>query len=402
VFPSTYMDVCRGQLFRGGQVFLLTVAFRRNSLERHGTSRERPSEPWHAGVISSSGKPVFAKQNFSPRPSRGFTAFCLLLGFALLLLPAPLRAESLEDAAHELAMKVCLAAHKQPVKVAWQESPPSSGYLSDARKKVFLDQISACGMVPAENSDAPALMVTMQVTASRALLIAYWTDTTAGRQTYMVEIPRAALFVARETSPEPQLQRELLWQQEKPIQSAMEWQDGGTQERYLFLLSDGLFIRCRFENGVWKAIDSADLPASGRRSRSGDESIFYSHAKDKIELIVHNKICDFTNSGRISFSCAGSDPGEKAAELSSTCQESHRYLSSGKGDYTQLDRIISKRATGSGTVASPEESYSSSVDMPGPVLDISMTENSKAASAVVKNLSTGNYEVYRITAVCND
>jgi hypothetical protein len=297
-------------------------------------------------------------------------------------------------------MKVCLAGHKQPVKVAWQESQ-SSGYLSDARKKVFLDQISACGMAPAENSDAPVLMVTMQVTASRALLIAYWTDTTAGKQAYMVEIPRAALFVARETSPEPQLQRELLWQQEKPIQSAMEWQDGGTQERYLFLLSDGLFIRCRFENGVWKVIDSAELPASGRRSRSGDESIFYSHAKDKIELILHNKICDFTNSGRISLSCAGGDPGEKAAELSSTCEESHRYLSSGQGDYTQLDRIISKRGTGNGTVAS-EESYSSSVDMPGPVLDISMTENSKAASAVVKNLSTGNYEVYRITAVCNN
>ncbi len=299
-------------------------------------------------------------------------------------------------------MKVCLAAHKQAVKVAWQEFPQSSGYLSDARKKVFLDQISACGMAPAENSDAPVLMVTMQVTASRALLIAYWTDTTAGRQTYMVEISRAALFVARETSPAPQLQRELLWQQEKPIQSAMEWQDGGTQERYLFLLSDGLLMRCRFENGVWKVIDSAELPASSRRSRSGDESIFYSKAKDKIELILYNKTCDFTNSGRISFTCAGSDPSGKAAELLSACEDLPRYLSSGKGDYTQLDRIILKRGGGNGTVASPEESYSSSVDMPGPVLDISMTENSKAASAVVKNLSTGNYEVYRITAVCNN
>ena len=92
-----------------------------------------------AAVISSSGKPVSAKQNFSPPRSWGFTAFCLLLGFALLLSPPRLRSESLEDAAHELAMKVCLAAHKQAVKVAWQEFPQSSGYLSDARKKVFLD-----------------------------------------------------------------------------------------------------------------------------------------------------------------------------------------------------------------------------------------------------------------------
>jgi len=378
------------------------ACFAGNLFDIESTSPKQRSEPRDAGVLSSSGKPVSAKQNFSPPRSRGFTAFCLLLGFALLLLPPQLRAESLEDAAHELAMKVCLAAHKQAVQVAWQESTQSPVYLTDARKKIFLDQIFACGMAPAENSGAPVLVVTMQVTASRVLLIAHWTDTAAARQTYMVEISRASLFVAREISPAPQLQRELLWQQEKPIQSAMEWQHPDTQERYLFLFGDGLFIRCRFENGVWKLIDSAELPAGGRRSRLGDESIFYSHAKQKIELALHNKTCDFTTSGRISFTCAGSDPGERAAELLSTCEESPRYLSSGKGDYTRLDRIILKRGIGNGTVVSPEESYSSSVDMPGPVLDISATENSKAAAAVVKNLSTGNYEVYRITVVCSN
>jgi hypothetical protein len=36
------------------------------------------------------------------------------------------------------------------------------------------------------------------------------------------------------------------------------------------------------------------------------------------------------------------------------------------------------------------------------VLDINVAENAKAAAAVVKNLSTGNYEVYRITAVCGN
>jgi len=55
-------------------------------------------------VLSSSGKPVSAKHNlFSPRP-RGITVLCQLLGFALFLLAPVLQAESLEDAAHELAM----------------------------------------------------------------------------------------------------------------------------------------------------------------------------------------------------------------------------------------------------------------------------------------------------------
>lgn len=59
--------------------------------------------PALAAVISSSRKPVYAKQNLSlPRPCC-LRVFCQLMGFALLLLPPLLRAESLEDAAHELA-----------------------------------------------------------------------------------------------------------------------------------------------------------------------------------------------------------------------------------------------------------------------------------------------------------
>jgi hypothetical protein len=104
----------------------------------------------------------------------------------------------------------------------------------------------------------------------------------------------------------------------------------------------------------------------------------------------------------MAFACSGSEPGEKTAELSSTCEESPRSLSSGTGDYTQPDRILLKPGSAKATAVPPEESSSASMDMPGPVLDISTAGNLKAASAVVKNLSTGNYEVYRITAVCGN
>ena len=317
-----------------------------------------------------------------------------------MLLPPQSRAESLEDAAHELAMKVCLAAHKQPVKVAWQESPQSSGYLSDARKKVFLDQISACGMAT-ENSDAPVLMVTMQITASKALLIASSTQAVSP-QIYVIEVSRSSLFVERETAPAPQLKRELLWQQEKPIQSALEWQDPATQERFLFLLSDGLFLRLRFENSALKWMDSAAYMAPGPHSRVGEGILFYSHTKERVELLLRKKVCDLDLSAHFSYTCTGNDVSDRTAKLSSTCEESPRYLATGNADYTQPDRIMLTNALAGRPARSTEDDYSSSVDMPGPVLDISVAENSKAAAAVVKNLSTGNYEVYRITAVCSN
>jgi len=321
------------------------------------------------------------------------------MGFALLFLPSRICAESLEDAAHELAMKVCLAAHKQPVNVAWQESPQSSGYLSAARKKVFLDQISACGMEAAENSDAPILTVTMQVTPSRALLMASFPEAVSP-QIYVIELPLASLFVARETAPAPQLKRELLWQQEKPIQSALEWQDPTTEERFLFLLSEGLLMRFDSENGVWKWRDSAQFLPVGRRPRAGEVSLFYSHAKERVELVLGKKFCDLNLTPHFGYSCTDTEVGDRTTELASTCEESPRYLVTGKGDYTQTDRITLAGAPGAGAAA--DRTPGGSADMPGPVLDISVAENSKAAAAVVKNLSTGNYEVYRITAVCSN
>jgi hypothetical protein len=357
-----------------------------------------------AGVLSSSIKPVSAKQNLSLPRSRGRMILCQLFGFALLFLSASAHAQSPENAAHELAMKVCLGGHKQPVKVAWQEYSSSSGYFSDARKKAFLDQISACGMEATESSDAPRLAVTLRYTPSRALLIASLTEAVNGQQPFVVEIPRASLLVAQESGAAPQLREELLWSEEKPIQSAIGWQDPSAQERFLFVLSDGLVSRFRFENNTWKLTDSADLSGPGRRSRSGEGGFFYGRAKQKFELVLHKKVCELNLDGRLSLTCSGNEVPDRTAEIGSTCEESPRYLVAGKGDYTQPDRISlgSAAKTGGAASAASEESYSGSVEMPGPVLDISVAENSKTAFAVAKNLSTGNYEVYRITAVCSD
>ena len=353
-------------------------------------------------MLSSSGKPVSAKHNlFSPRP-RGIIVLCQLLGFALFLVAPVLRAESLEEAAHELAMKVCAGARKQPVRVHWQETAESPGYLSESRRKVFLEQISACGMTLSENSDATVLTVVIRVTATRALLIADVTDAGGGQQIYMVEVPRASLYVARETSPTPQLRRELLWQQEKPIQSALQWQDPTTEEWFLLLLSDSVFMRFDFENGAWKWMDSAQFLPVGRSSRAGEASLFYSHAKERVELALRRKVCDIDPTVHFSYACTGSELSDRTTELSSACGESPRYLATGKGDFTQPDQITLASGSGAGAPASNGDNYAGSLDMPGPVLDISVAQDSKSATAVVKNLSTGNYEVYRITAVCGN
>src|SRR5580693_6955733 len=141
------MDAPHSKLFRGWDVFSaqeLLIHLKVSDDLRHMRFVVRRTRL--AAVISSSRKPVSAKQNLSPPRSRGRTILCQLFGFALLLFSSPARAQSPENAAHELAMKVCLGGHRQPVRVHWQESAGSPAYLSEARKKAFLDQISACGI----------------------------------------------------------------------------------------------------------------------------------------------------------------------------------------------------------------------------------------------------------------
>lgn len=355
-----------------------------------------------AGVLSSSGKPVSAKQNLSPPPSRGLLVSCLVLGFILFFVPFHARADSLEDAAHELAMKVCAAPHKQPVSVQWQESPETSGFLTDSRKKSFLDQISACGMAPTENADAPVLRVAVQATATSVLLIADSAEPEAGRQIRMVELPRAALFSTAASASASHISSEFLWQQEKPIQSAMEWIDQSTQERFLFLLSDELLIRMRLENGSWKLANSTELPAAHKRSRSGDGGVLVASPGKPPQILINRKICGFNPSGQIPFTCGPINPIGRTLQIASKCEEAPRYLATGNGDYTQPDRIILRGPVADQAAPPTNEGNTSSVELPGPVLNITIAENSRAAFAVVMNLSTGNYEVYQITAVCSD
>src|ERR1700751_4456332 len=106
------------------------------------------------GVLSSSGKPVSSNRKPFQARARGLGVLCQLFGFFLLFFfPLTLRAASVPDAVHELAMKVCTLPHRGVVRIVWQESPGSTGEWSDTNKKAFLEQISACGIATSESPD---------------------------------------------------------------------------------------------------------------------------------------------------------------------------------------------------------------------------------------------------------
>jgi hypothetical protein len=355
---------------------------------------------------------VSAKQKLSPPPLRGRLFLFSLLGFLFLSGPVATRADSLEDAARDLARKMCAAPRQRSMKISWQVSPELSGPLSDSLKKAFLLQLSACGMDKDNNSDSPLLNITIRVTASKLLLVASLADSGTSPQVRMTETRRDSLSISSEFSQTPRLQRKLLWQQERPLESAMEWYGRSTQEHFLFLVSQGSIVRLRSTNEVWTQLDSAELPKADRSSRvgSGDSTFMYGNpeAETKLDLLIsragapfYRKLCEFDPAGSLSLACNDSYLGGKQLRISSECGGTTSWsLWTDTGDYAQRDRIF----YGSPEVAEAElpadERASRSIELPGPVLDVSATQDLKAAIAVVRNISTGNYEVYRITLAC--
>jgi hypothetical protein len=334
---------------------------------------------------------------------RNVSNLCLIVGLFLLFPWPALPANSVQDAVHELALKVCTSPHKGPVSLRWQETSESPGYWSDLNKKVFLDQIIACGISLAENSEATVLRVSAQVTASRILFVADSADPSNARQIHMIEIPRASLFNTNPAAPGPRLRSELIWQQPESIDSAMEWQDQSSQQRFLFLLSEGRLVRIGFENAAGRVLDSASLPVQ-RHSRLGDGHFAYMKSENPLNILLTNgKICGFDPTGRVtSFTCIPTTLNEQPPQISSNCDETRRFLAAGSRDYSEPDRIILRSVASDSSGPVPQGSELDSVQMPGPVLALGSAENAKASFAVVKNLSTGNHEVYRITALCSD
>jgi hypothetical protein len=353
-----------------------------------------------AAVISSGRNPVFAKQKLSPWPNRRSFVLLVLAASFQTLYPNGTRADSMEDAAKALARKVCATPRQSSLQVRWY---PSSGAFSESLKRAFLAQLSACGIDTFKTSGSAALTATAQATASKVVLIADWGSSAETRKVVMVEIPLEAVPVSNESSLEPHLRRELLWQQGKPITSAVEWHDDSTKQDYLFLLSEGSFIRLRFENNIWTIADSTELPKQEHPSRGSWGVTFASQYPDrKLAVLRTPELCSFEPMGPPAFRCGKTNIGGKmAATVASPCDEATQFLVTDKGDYTQRDRVFFSGIEVSDPGLAESDVASRSVEVPGPVLDISNGDDPKTATAVVRNLTTGNYEVYRISAVCS-
>ena len=352
---------------------------------------------YSAAVLSSARNPVSPDQKMSPPRSRGFFFSCFVLVLLLVFIAHSCRADSLEDAARTLARKIAAVPQRESrLFLSWQNHSSIAEEHSEALKVSFTDELRGETLTEKQEAGTNVLQISIEETPAFYVLIAS-VPTAAGEATRMSRFARAALPSARISGVQHRLLKELIWEQPEPILDAVELaEDSNNPGSLLILNRDNLSLYQR-ENDLWELRDSKRLHAVEKAARAPRGEIRISVGTPKQDTIVlPDQICDLGVEGKIELNCrVGSQPWREGMSLGSTCDRGLWWLKAQSGDWSAPDRILLRDP--SLPKSAPQ---GSELELPGPSLSISRGRHLVSNTAVVFNLSTGNYEVYRITLAC--
>jgi hypothetical protein len=240
------------------------------------------------------------------------------------------------------------------------------------------------------------LQISIEETPAFYVLVAK-VPTTDGDATRINQVERGALPSAGKAAGQYHLSKQLIWQQQEPILDAVETGDETQGLGPLLILNRDNLLLYRQRNDKWELQDSTQIPRSEKTSRTPRGEIRFSLGNEKQDIIVlPGQTCDVTISEKIDLNCRAASPSwREGMFLSSPCGRSVWWLKAEQGDWSVPDRLLLRDNSLPKSAASVAE-----LELPGPVLSVSTGRHMQSDTAVVFNLSTGNYEVYRITLSC--
>lgn len=380
-FPHATADVPRG--VRGFLTFRVA-------------GRRRPAIQCSNGVISFAIVPVFNHPiRLSPFASfRSVPCFLLTL-VSLLCGPPRSRADVAEDAVRSLAHKVLATpTHDRRLFLSWENHSSLTAESSLKLRAIFADELGSDALAPSPSSNIPVLHVTIEETPAQIVLTAR-VLATADEPIHVSSFYRGSLPPDTSAGTKIRLQKELIWQQPEPIVDAIEYQYEANKEKALLILNTESLTLYRGDRNHWELSDSKRLPMPEKPSRDRRGEILLK--ENGMQVLLPGRVCDLKLADRIEMNCQDrSERLRQAVVLATVCTQGTFLLRSDLRDRSLPDRIFLQNPS-SGKVDVP----TAELEVSGPVLSLFPGESPFAAGAVVFNLSSGVYEIYRISAVCN-
>lgn len=307
-------------------------------------------------------------------------------------------AEPLEDAARALARKIAPAIHSgERIRLRWGNESGLARGQSDFMRQAFAAELAAGGAFFSADAAAVELQVSLQETPAVIVLMASIVpgDVSLVR---IVSIPRSDVPAGAHLGPALRLQKKLLLQEQEPILAAAEIPDATKKEELLLVLDANSLALYRTEPDHWSLRESVALEPSLPPSRVPRGAILL--ADGGIQVFLPGKVCDVHLENPLSMAChilkeTAAAMGEGSVDMLKLagCNGAPITLVAGGGDWSVPDQLR--------PAEDDARASDSPLDFPGPILSLSPAGNLRA-SAVIFNVTTGNYEVYRVNMACGD
>jgi hypothetical protein len=339
----------------------------------------------------------------------------ILFLFVLLGTPAAARSATLEDSATELADKIA-AALPTPENVSCEIRNISSLQPGEvARIEYALKaELRERGVRLSASSGAA---ITVVVTLSENFKDSVWSG-----EIHQGDMSRVVLIAVKRplenrvfpSSMPVTIRGEKFWEGTERILDAGEISDGVGKSWLVLLLPGGLQIQDK-QTGSASTIEIASNQSA---SRDPWGNLNFDPVGNTIGFFLSPRVCtvnlempnldgclptagsaggSLATNVPVMFDVApsGPPPPGKGTEiqLRSACGSASQFLATGARDYTQTDSLQVFQTESSGAVA-----VSTELGFSGPI--VALHAVSGKPRAVVRNLTTGNYEAYRLSISC--
>lgn len=309
------------------------------------------------------------------------------------------RPDALEEGVERLAKKAAALPHERRMSLLWTNHTALSEWRVERLRAVFAAQMEAAQARIVEGETVPALRVAIEQTPTQIV----FTATVPGEGSTSVaieEVARAAAGIETAAGNSVRLEKELLWQQDAKILSAVMLTAGASGEKRLAVLTEeSLQIYSGGASG-WKLESTKALPGLRQAQRSARGQLMTAEdANGRVGILLPGRRCEASTTDESAIVCANATAEWPSGRLMALpdCGAQTWWLKSDGVDWTTKDRLLLRAAGGGKDSAAVAE-----LGVDGAVISIGAGEGPGNATVVARNLSSGNYEVYRVAVACGD
>jgi hypothetical protein len=313
--------------------------------------------------------------------------------------PVAARPDALEEGVERLAKKTAALPHERRMSLLWSNHSALSEQRVERLRAAFAAHMEAAQVRLVQGEAAPGLRVAIEQTPSQIV----FTATVPGDGSMGVaieEVGRTSVGIDANISSKVRLDKELLWRQETKILNAALPAAGEDGVRRLVVLTeDSLQI---YGGGPenWKLEYTKPLPGPRLVSRSARGQLLLAEgSKGWVTILLPGRRCEASVADESGIACANVQAEWPAGRLMAlpSCGTQTWWLKSDGVDWASQDRLLLRSAG-----ASKETVPATEMNVSGPVISIGAADSTGSATVVTRDLSSGNYEVYRIALACGD